>query len=346
MVRWARPSFRLGSHLLLTDAITGPGHTGRVPQRNTISARWLTVILGVAMLCSAAVVYGLIQITGGSTPASAPGSAGASASASEHPESTNPATTTSARPDASSGAGGPAGSGIRSTETAVGTTTSAPMLPGSLVQLPAAWTGKADVTVTVLGRCAATGGTSSYSLTADLALQRPVVGSAGPVNAGAAGTGIVPGSGTEPGSETGTETGSAPGIEFGDANPLSMTLGISPAGIPGLTVYSASVDGAGAVHRSWWLSTGIGPGGSTLISGVLIADQPIDGALPPNLLSDGETDLQPCEAGRTVGVPRALAAGSRITGWVSATRAELDLSGRTTDGERAVTARVVATRLP
>ena len=57
------------------------------------------------------------------------------------------------------------------------------MLPGSLVQLPAAWTGKADVTVTVLGRCAATGGTSSYSLTADLALQRPVVGSAGPVNA-------------------------------------------------------------------------------------------------------------------------------------------------------------------
>ena len=89
-----------------------------------------------------------------------------------------------------------------------------------------------------------------------------------------------------------------------------------------------------------------GPEGTTLISGVLIADQPIDGALPPNLLSDGETDLQPCEAGRTVGVPRALAAGSRITGWVSATRAELELTGTTTDGERAVTARVVATRLP
>lgn len=31
---------------------------------------------------------------------------------------------------------------------------------------------------------------------------------------------------------------------------------------------------------------------------------------------------------------------------VSATRAELELTGTTTDGERAVTARVVATRLP
>jgi hypothetical protein len=297
------------------------------------------VILVVALLCSAAVVYGLIQITGGSTAASAPGSAGASASASarvsERPVSTtNAATTTSARPDASTGASAPAGSGVRGTETAVGTTTSAPVLPGSLVQLPAAWTGKADVTVTVLGRCAATGGTSSYSLTADLALQRPVVGSAGPVNRGGIGTGI------------GTETGTAPGIELGDANPLSMTLGISPAGIPGLTVYSASVGADGSVRRTWWLTTGTGPDGNTLISGVLIADQPIDGALPPNLLSDGETDLQPCEAGRTVGVPRTLAAGSRITGWVSATRAELELTGTTTDGERAVTARVVATRLP
>ncbi len=309
-----------------------------MPPRNTISARWLTVILVLALLCSAAVVYGLIQITGG-TAASAPGSAGASGSASDQPVSTNsattnPATAASAHPDGSSGAKPPAGSGIRSTETAVGTTTSAPLLPGSLVQLPAAWIGKADVTITVLGRCAATGGTSSYSLTADLALQGPVVGSAGPANAGGSGTGTGPGAGP------------APGIDLGDANPFSMTLGISPAGIPGLTVYSASVDADGAVHRSWWLTSGTGPEGTTLISGVLIADQPIDGALPPNLLSDGETDLQPCEAGRTVGVPRTLAAGSRIAGWVGATRAELVLTGTSTDGERSVTARVVATRLP
>ncbi len=285
-----------------------------------------------ALLCSAAVVYGLIQITGDSTAASAPGSAGASAAPSAPPSerpmgATHPAaTTTSARPDASTGVGTPAGSAVRSTETSAGTSTPAPALPGSLVQLPAAWTGKADVTVTVLGRCAATGGTSSYSLTADLALQRPVAGSAGTAN--------------------GSGSASASGIELGDANPLSMTLGISPAGIPGLTVYSASVGADGAVHRTWWLSTGTGPNGTTLISGVLIADQPIDGALPPNLLSDGETDLQPCEAGRTVGVPRTLAAGSRVTGWVSATRAELQLTGTTTDGERSVTARVVATRLP
>ena len=301
------------------------------------------MILVVALICSAAVVYGLIQITGGSTAASAPGSAGASASASDQPVSThsattnpattNPATTASARPDGSSGASPSAGSGIRSTETAVGTTTSVPLLLGSLVRLPAAWTGMADVTITVLGRCAAAGGTSSYSLTADLALQGPVVGSAGPANAGGSGTGTGPGSGT------------APGIDLGDANPFSMTLGISPAGIPGLTVYSASVDADGDVHRSWWLTSGTGPEGTTLISGVLIADQPIHGALPPNLLSDGETDLQPCEAGRSVGVPRTLAAGSRITGWVSATRAELQLTGTTTDGERSVTARVVATRL-
>ena len=302
--------------------------------RNTISARWLTVILVAALLCSAAVVYGLVRITGGSTAASTPGSASARASAGARDSeravtSTAPATTTSVRPDASSAASAPAGSAADATETTLGTTTSAPVLPGSLVQLPAAWTGKADVTVTVLGRCAATGGTSSYSLTADLALQSPVGGSAGTGN----------------GPRTGTGVGSESWIELGDANPLSMTLGISPAGIPGLTVYSASVGVDGAVHRTWWLTTGTGPEGNTLISGVLIADQPIDGALPPNLLSDGETDLQPCEAGRTVGVPRTLAAGSRITGWVSATRAELDLTGTTTDGERSVTARVVATRL-
>ena len=41
-----------------------------------------------------------------------------------------------------------------------------------------------------------------------------------------------------------------------------------------------------------------------MLSGVLIDDQPVSGALPPNLLVDNETDLQPCESGGTVRVPQ------------------------------------------
>ncbi len=79
---------------------------------------------------------------------------------------------------------------------------------------------------------------------------------------------------------------------------------------------------------------------------MLIDDQPVAGALPPNLLVDNETDLQPCESGGTVRVPRTLAAGSRVTGWVSATEGHLDVTATTADGERAVTAVVTLTRRP
>ncbi len=41
-----------------------------------------------------------------------------------------------------------------------------------------------------------------------------------------------------------------------------------------------------------------------MLSGVLIDDQPVHGVLPPNLLVDNETDLQPCESGGTVRVPQ------------------------------------------
>ena len=292
--------------------------------RNTIGPRWLTVILVAALLCSVAVVHGLIQITGGGTASSSPpdsggSSAAASASvdASEEPatgsdgptpDPSDPRESTLDRDDTTESGGRPIDS-----RTVIQTATQpAPVLPGSGVRLPAAWTGTAEVSITVLGRCATTGGTSSYSLTADLALQRPVEG-----------TGAI-----------------------GDVNPLSMTLGITPAGIPGLSILSASVDDAGTAHRSWWLATGPGRHGRTLLSAVLIADQPIQGALPPNLLSDNETDLQPCEAGRTVGKPRTLAAGSRITGWVSATAAELDVTGVTADRERSLKAHVIAKRVP
>jgi hypothetical protein len=289
----------------------------------TLSTRWVTVIMVVALVCSVVVVWGLIQITGqspasSSTPSAGGSSASASASAS--------APTSDESGSIASGAGsGPPPSAepvatervSNATETSPRTTaTPAPILPGSDLQLPAAWTGVAEMTITVLGRCASTGGTSSYTRSADLALQGPVVGS-GP---------------------------------FDDPNPLSLTLGITPSGIPGLSVYSASTEGSGAVRRTWWLTTGAGTGPAgdsrTLLSGVLIDDQPVRGVLPPNLLVDNETDLQPCEAGGTVRVPRTLATGSTLTGWVSAAQAHLDLSATTVDGERSVTAVVDLTRKP
>jgi hypothetical protein len=272
-----------------------------------LSARWLAAILIVAAIASVAVVWGLIQVTGESPAASAPASSSAVQSPGSAVESTAASPTDSAPSSASSSAGAP------STDAGATPTDRPPLpLPGSGIRVPAAWTGRAEVTITVLGECAAVGGTSSYVLEADLAVQRPVVGS-GP---------------------------------FPDPNPISLTLGVTPGGIPGFAANSAVVDSAGNVRRLWWLATGAGPNGETRISGVLIADGPIDGQLPPNLLTDSETDLLPCESGGTVGVPRTLAAGSTLTGWVSETEAELELHGVTTDGERQIDARVTATRVP
>jgi len=281
--------------------------------RNTLSTRWVTVIMVAALLCSVAVVWGLIQITGqspasSSTPAS--GSGGSATPSASSDVTGSPAGSTPADPTGSS-----AGQDVSATAQTTPVTPAA-VLPGTGLRLPAAWSGSAELTITVLGRCAATGGTSSYTRSAALALQGPAVGT-GP---------------------------------FDDPNPLSMTLGITPAGIPGLSIYSASTDKSGAVRRTWWLTTGAdtGPAGEvrTLLSGVLIDDQPTRGVLPPNLLVDNETDLQPCESGGTVRVPRTLAAGSTMTGWVTPTAAHLDLSATTVDGERAITAAVDLLRTP
>jgi len=277
--------------------------------RNTLSTRWVTMIMVAALGCSVAVVWGLIQITGGSPAASSTPSVSASDSSSASaavPGATGEPVTELAplRPSTSSGA--PPTSGA----TAPLVTTVVPTLPGSGLPLPAAWTGTAELTITVLGRCATAGGTSSYTRTAELALQGPVVGS-GPID---------------------------------DPNPISMTLGITPADIPGVSIYSASVDDAGAARRTWWLTAGADPDGRTQLSGILIDNQPVRGVLPPNLLVDNETDLQPCESGGTVRVPRPLAAGSTVTGWVSPTQAHLDLAATTADGERVVTAVVDLSR--
>ncbi len=174
-----------------------PPHTGLVATRNTLSTRWVTVIMVAALVCSVVVVWGLIQITGQSPASSStpvrerlPGAVGIGVRRNRvgHRRTAAPTTATPS----------PSGSDVEASDTTTGSTTAtatpAPVLPGSGLRLPAAWTGTAELTITVLGRCAATGGTSSYTRSADLALQGPVVGT-GP---------------------------------FDDPNPLSMTLGITP----------------------------------------------------------------------------------------------------------------------
>ncbi len=300
-----------------------------MPPRRTLSTRWVAVIMAAALVCSVAVVWSLIQLTGGTSassstpaapvsgtssdavPAAVSGTAATGAIASSTLSAARP--TTAGVPRSDDLPNGPLTSTASQRTSASATNPNPTVLPGSGLALPAAWTGTAEMTITVLGRCAEAGGTSSYTRDAELALQRPAAGS-GPI---------------------------------GDANPLSLTLGITPTEVPGLSLYSAATDGDGTVRRTWWLATGTStPDGSgrTQLSGVLIDDQPVDGVLPPNLLVDSETDLQPCETSGTVRVPRILAAGSTLTGWVSATAGHLDLKSSTTDGERAVTAVVTLSR--
>jgi hypothetical protein len=192
-------------------------------------------------------------------------------------------------------------------------TTATSQLQGSGVTLPAAWSGEAKVTITVLGTCA-TGTTSGYTTPADLALDLPQ---------------------NEASAVAPTATSTLP-----DDEP-TLTLGINAANVPSLSVYSSAVDDGGAFHRYWELR--LTPDGDrTLIQGTLI-NEAVDGS-NPNIMVDAETSLQPCESTGTVGLPRPLAAGSSITGWVSESNARLTLTARTTDGKRQVTVDVVAVR--
>ena len=202
---------------------------------------------------------------------------------------------------ASSSAGGPTTDAGAS---GAATPTDRPPLPlaGSGIRVPAAWTGRAEVTITVLGECAAVG--------------RDVVLCA-----------------------RGRPRGAAPGrrqrCRSPDPNPISLTLGVTPGGIPGCR---GELRGRRLGRRR----------ATHLVARDRRGDRPArrrspacssrtsrsTAQLPPNLLTDNETDLLPCESGGTVGVPRTLAAGSTLTGWVSETAAELELHGVTTDGER------------
>lgn len=286
-------------------------------RRSAISPRWVIVVLVAALVCSVVVVWALVRITGNAASDGGTDPSGAAVgSASDPPSAAASATAPTAAPPVSTAPEAtsvPAGA-TRSTHTADGTDPP-PVLPGSGVSVPAAWRGTSELTITVDGDCAATGGTSTYSnLTTDLALQAPVTG-------------------TDP---------------FGDPNPFSMTLGVTPTAIPGLALYSAAADDQGLVRRTWWLAVGTDPAAPdrTVLSGALIADRPVDGDLPPNLLVDNETDLLPCQSGRPTGVSRTLRAGASLSGWVSPTAAVIDLTGSTTDGERTVHLHAELQRLP
>lgn len=307
--------------------------------RPATGTRWVIGIMVVALLASVLVVVGLIQITGqspsssgGSSESSAPTAASGSGSASgsagtDSPPTTPTGSTTSPRP----------GSSVPTTTPVV--------LAGSGLDLPAAWTGSADMTITVHGRCAETGGTSFYTRPAQFALQVSPPSPASSSSSGASGT---PSGTGEPGASGSPTTDRTPvtAVPPVPAGPVSMTLGITPTDVPGLSIYSTSSSRDGTIRRTWAVDTQADPAtpGRTLISATLVDDQPVGGALPPNLLVDSETDLLPCETGTGVRLPRPLAKGATVTGWVGATEASLDVVASTTDGERSVQAHLDLTR--
>ncbi len=306
--------------------------------RTTTSTRWVIAIMVVALLASVLVVVGLIQITGEGPTSSASSSESAGPASGSAPRASTGVTT----PTASSESSASPGRSVATTPT-----TTPVQLDGSGLALPAGWTGTADMTITVQGRCAATGGTSFYTRPAQFALQVAAVptaaatttetGQGSPGTAGPSGT-AAPAS-PEP-------TPSSPVVP--PPGQVSMTLGITPTGVPGLAIYSTSSNRAGTQRQTWVVNTQADPTdpARTLISASLVDDQPVGGAVPPNLLVDSETDLQPCETGSGVRLPRPLAKGATITGWVSATEAALEVRATTTDGERAVQATLTLSRNP
>lgn len=275
-------------------------------------------MLAGALLASAVVVYALVRIT-------APGSDGSDITAvtssstgvppsseSGSPSPTGTAADSPTAPSSGSATVLPSTRTFTATQAVPSTTTSA--LPQSDVVLPAAWSGVAKVTVTVLGECASDNSSVYADLPADLALdlvQNEASAAQVPVPDGAR------------------------------PDDVTLTLGVNPSGVPSLALYSSQIDENGAWQRFWELTL-TADATRTRIHGTLEA-QPTDGS-SPNMMVDAETSLQPCESLGTVSLPRALARGATLDGWVSATSASLTVHGTTTDGKRTVTAEVSATR--
>lgn len=285
------------------------------------SARWFFAVLASALLASAVVVYALVRIT-------APGSDGSDITAVTSTSSDSPAPSGSGRtgtsdsldPDSVTPISPPTGPQTPATPSrtftatqAVPTTTTS-ALPRSDIVLPAAWSGVAKVTVTVLGECESHHSSVYADLPADLAVDLVQ-------NEASAAQVSVP-DGTRP-------------------NDVTLTLGVNPSGVPSLALYSSQI-GEDGTWQQFWDLTLTGETARTHIQGVLRA-QPNDGSTP-NVMVDAETSLQPCESLGTVSLPRALADGATLDGWVSTTSASLTVRGTTTDGKRTVTAEIDATR--
>lgn len=282
------------------------------------------LLLAGALIASAAVVYALVRITGpggAASPSEAPAPTVTSPSQqllSTGSPLTSPTWTSAAAPMSSAPPGqtrstGPPAASKTASDAAVPPTTSM-RLPGAPVVLPAAWSGTATVTVTVVGECATATPSVYTDIPADLALDLVQ----NEANA--------------------AEVAMPPAAHRDD---VALTLGVNTSGVPSLAVYSSQIDATGGFQRYWNLGFSPGPD-RTDINGTLI-DQSADGT-NPNLMVDAETSLQPCEAAGTVSLPRALAEGSTMHGWVSASAAQLTVDARTTDGKRTVEVQVDLTR--
>ncbi len=296
-------------------------------------------MIGVALLASAIITYTLVQLTSPGhksgaaestpvtplstplssvTPVTSPPTDGSTTPGPPSMTSTasSPPVTTDNHSDTSDGA-----DGSETPESASSTSASAPppttatsVLDGSGVVIPAAWSGTAKVTVTVLGECAASTPSVYTDVPANLALDltQNELTSAGP-------------------------TMSTPVPE----NQPTLTLGVGDDGLPKIAVYSSVVDETGAFARYWDLTLAAASM-RTAIHGTML-DTKSDGT-NPNFLADSETSLQPCESAGTVSLPRVLAGGSTLRGWVTASAAELTLHATTTDGKRAVVVEFSADR--
>lgn len=281
----------------------------------------MIAVLAGALVASAIVVYALVRITAPSggdgavtdptattqIPDTADSSSGArSVSDSLSAEADSGATSGAATTDAeSSGA-------LAESQVIPSATTLA--LPQSRIVIPATWSGVATVTVTVLGECAASTPSVYAGLPADLALD------------------LV---------QNEASAAEIPLPEGADPHGVTLTVGVNPSGVPAVALYSSQIDESGQLRRYWDLTLS-SAGDRMAIDGRLVA-QPTDGSTP-NMMVDAETSLQPCESLGTVSLPRALADGATLSGWVTDDKASLKIHGETTDGRRTVTVELTAAR--
>lgn len=264
--------------------------TNKVAGAKRLSTRWIIALLVIALGAAAITVYALLRMT---SPASlADESPPAEATDSARPTITNP---------------------LMSTATSSATTVSAtsrtspstpPPPPIPLLDVPLAWSGSADITVTVIGDCAAAGPMEYRNVPADIAID---------------------------GQPSNSE----------ETQDWELSIGINPGGLPSLAIYSAIIDDDDQEHAYWDLSFEPTEAGFELV-GEVVSDS-ADGP-NPNFMVDAETALQPCEPAGTLALPRILATGSTLSGFVTNDSATVTVTATTTDGKRETIVEISANR--